>query len=107
MDVLLAPGGIGPGEISGDLLKMPSHPVTQKETQEAYQVAALKSNESGLARCYLQVYQAARRVTSLDASGCDPAAKAAIEALRKVVPPLAHTPPRPTLVCTPAVRACR
>jgi hypothetical protein len=66
---------------------MPSHPITQKEVQEAYQAAALKRDESGLARCYLQLYEAARRVSSLDSSECDPAAKAAIEALRKMVSP--------------------
>jgi hypothetical protein len=57
-------------------------------------IAALKRDESGPARCYLQPYNAARRVSSLDASGCNPAAKAAIEALREMVSPLAHTPPR-------------
>jgi hypothetical protein len=64
------------------------------EAEEAYDIASLKKNESGLARCYMQLYEAARRVSAFDWSGSDSAARAAIEDLRKVVSPLAHAPPR-------------
>jgi hypothetical protein len=64
---------------------MSSYSITQMEAQEAYDVASLKRNESRLARCYLQLYEAARRVSAFDWSASDSAAKAAIEELRKVV----------------------
>jgi hypothetical protein len=65
---------------------MSSRPITHEEAQEAYDVAVLRQDDSSLARCYLQLHEAARRVVSaLDWSGCDQDARAAMEALRKIV----------------------
>jgi len=64
---------------------MSSGPLTHQEAKEAYDVAVLKQYESILARSYLELYRAARRVCSSDPSGCGQDMAAAIEALRKVI----------------------
>src|SRR6516164_9809513 len=68
-----------------ELAKMSSHSITRVEAQEAYDIATLKREESGLARCYLQLFEAARRVSTFDWPGCDSAASSAMDALRQVV----------------------
>lgn len=64
---------------------MSTGPLTHEEAKEAYNVAVLKQGESNLARCYVELYRAARRVCATDSSGCGQDAAAAIEMLRKVI----------------------
>jgi hypothetical protein len=64
---------------------MSTGPLTREEAKEAYNVAVLKQGESNLARCYVELYRAARRVCSTDSSGCGQETAAAIEMLRKVI----------------------
>ena len=64
---------------------MSPRPLTHEETKEAYDVAVLKQHESILARCYVELYRAARGVCSSDCSGCGQDMSAAIEALRRVI----------------------
>lgn len=64
---------------------MSSEPVTCEEIKEAYDVAVLKQGESNLARCYVELYRAARNVCSANCSGCDPDTVAAIATLRKAI----------------------
>jgi hypothetical protein len=76
---------------------MSSHPITREEAEEAYDVAVLKQDESGLARCYQQLYEAARRVGAIDWPLDNAHARAAMESLRKLVaseaPPLRRDRP--------------
>jgi len=60
-------------------------PVTCEDVREAYDVAVLKQGESNLARCYVELLRAARRVCSSDCSGCDQHLIVAMQALRKVI----------------------
>lgn len=66
-------------------LQMSSGPLTHEEAKEAYDIAVLKQHESNLARCYVELYRAARRVCSSECSGCDQDMAAAVETLRKVI----------------------
>lgn len=63
---------------------MSSETITCEEVKEAYDVAVLRQGESSLARCYVELYRAARKVCSSECVGCDQDTVAAIEALRKV-----------------------
>jgi hypothetical protein len=64
---------------------MSTRAITHEEAKEVYNVAVLRQHESNLARCYVELYRAARRVCSTDSSGCGQESAAAIEMLRKVV----------------------
>jgi hypothetical protein len=64
---------------------MSSGQLTHEEAKEAYDVAVLKKDESNLARCYVELYRAARRVCSSDWSGRNQDTVAAIETLRKPI----------------------
>jgi hypothetical protein len=64
---------------------MSSHPISHEELQEAYNVGVLRQNESSLARCYLQLHEAARNVCANGWPGCDQDKMAAIELLRKMI----------------------
>ena len=66
---------------------MSSRPVPHEEAKEAYDIAVVRQDESSLARCYLELHEAARAVCSLDWSRCDDKTTAAIERLRKMISP--------------------
>ena len=69
-----------------DIPDMSSRPIPHDEAKEAYEIAVLRQDESSLARCYLELHEAARAVCSLDWSRCDDDnVTAAIDRLRKMV----------------------
>lgn len=64
---------------------MPAGPFTKEDLREAYDVAVLKQHESNLARCYVELYRAARSMCSGNSSGYDRDMAAPVEALRKMI----------------------
>ena len=64
---------------------MSSRPIPHEEVKEAYGIAVLKQDESSLARCYLELHEAARVVCSFNGLRCNDDAIAAFDRLQRLV----------------------